>query len=72
MCKVNDEQEVNYVRIVRRTLMYKQFMFLSISLIHSEMYSKHYIRKMLCLATYIVIITREKSKIQSEMEYNFT
>lgn len=36
------------------------------------MYSKHYIRKMLCLATYIVIITREKSKIQSEMEYNFT
>lgn len=36
------------------------------------MYSKHYIRKMLCLATYIVIITREKSKIQSEIEYNFT
>lgn len=30
------------------------------------MYSKHYIRKMLCLATYIVIITREKSKIQRE------
>lgn len=75
MCKVNDEQEVNYVRIVRCTFMYKQFMFLkilSISLTRSEMYSKHYVRKMLCLAIYIVIITREKSKIQSKMEYNFT
>lgn len=75
MCKVNDEQEVNYVRIVRCTFMYKQFMFwkiLSISLTHSEMYSKHYVRKMLCLATYIVIITRENRKFQSKMEYDFT
>lgn len=75
MCKVNDEQEVNCVRIVRCTFMYKQFMFLkilSISLTRSEMYSKRYVRKMLCLAIYIVIITREKSKSQSKMEYNFT
>lgn len=72
MCKVNDEQEVNYDRILRCTFMYKQLMFKnkSFPFLLPAVKCIISIKSERCSAQLLndVTITREKNKMQSKME----